>query len=476
VIDQALEKTAGVRGSDLAQTDARAPEEPAQTDGQKQPRASQWTSSIPRVASEDIIHIGNVRYAHFRRDRRFAQVQVVFTAPQGVDPNPGRELTGQFKELGWIWREKEQGKPWIYRLEKSSKHDPAARGDSRDALHEQFLIIIQEYRQKHGLPPTLGWQRLVDSGTNNRNDDRRCRLGSTVAAPESSRCEDKMPPSQKRETRAGRPELEMLDAFASVGAQRFDLTLTDAGGEKVGFRCNRTLDHLRPALSELLQEASQRKHNVIVRPRTSGVTLIQIDDVSEDMATKLRLASFLVLRTSPGNYQSWIAVADGDANFARRLRKGAGADLTASGATRVSGSLNFKDKYAPAFPRVETVHVSPGLVMTQAEVEALGVVAPPEQVVPAAIHLSRHRPGARGWPSYRRCLESAPKREGGRSDRSRADYTFCLLAIDWGWRIDEAAARLMQESPKAQENGEDYALRTARDAAAALEKRSTRQR
>ena len=77
----------------------------------------QWTSSIPQVASEDIIDIGNGRYAHFRRDRRFAQVQVTFTAPEGVDPNPGRELTDQFKELGWTWRGKEPGKPWIYQLD-----------------------------------------------------------------------------------------------------------------------------------------------------------------------------------------------------------------------------------------------------------------------------------------------------------------------------------------------------------------------
>ena len=32
-------------------------------------------------------YIGNGRYAHFRRDRRYAQVQVAFTAPEGVDPN-----------------------------------------------------------------------------------------------------------------------------------------------------------------------------------------------------------------------------------------------------------------------------------------------------------------------------------------------------------------------------------------------------
>src|SRR5262249_55278975 len=158
VIDSALEKT-----------EARKPEQPAQTDGREPPRRRQWTSSLPQVAGEDIIDIGNGRYAHFRRDRRFAQVQVVFTAPEGVDPNPGRELTDQFKELGWTWRGKEPGKPWTFQLEKSSRDDPTARGDSRDALHEQFLIIIQEYREKHGMPPTIGWS-LAESNTA-RNPD-----------------------------------------------------------------------------------------------------------------------------------------------------------------------------------------------------------------------------------------------------------------------------------------------------------------
>ena len=156
------------RADDLTPPKARQPEQPAQHDGQDDPRGRQWTSSIPQVASEDIIDIGNGRYAHFRRDRRFAQVQVAFTAPEGVDPNPGRELTDQFKELGWTWRGKEPGKPWIYQLEQSSQDDPTARGDSRDALHEQFLIIIQEYRQKHGMPPTIGWQSLAESDTKPR--------------------------------------------------------------------------------------------------------------------------------------------------------------------------------------------------------------------------------------------------------------------------------------------------------------------
>src|SRR5205085_8121627 len=125
------------------------------------------------------------------------------------------------------------------------------------------------------------------------------------------------------------------------------------------------------------------QHNVIVRPHSAKAALIQLDDLNEAGAERLWPVSFLLLRTSSGNYQTWVAVADANADFARRLRKGAGADPAASGATRVSGSLNFKEKYAPAFPRVETVHARPGLVVARAELEALGVVAPPEKTEPA---------------------------------------------------------------------------------------------
>jgi hypothetical protein len=69
-----------------------------------------------------------------------------------------------------------------------------------------------------------------------------------------------------------------------------------------------------------------------------------------------------------------------------------------------------------------------------------------------------------------------PAQEGGRPDISRADFTWCMTAIDWGWGVEETAARLLQESSKAQENGESYALRTAQNAAAAVERRRERQR
>jgi hypothetical protein len=239
----------------------------------------------------------------------------------------------------------------------------------------------------------------------------------------------------------------------------------------------RNLDHLRPAMPAILQGAAARPHNVIVRPRSVGTALIQLDDLDTAAVRRLQPVAFLLLCTSPGNYQAWVAVADADADFARRLRKETGADPTASGATRVSGSLNFKAKYAPAFPRVETVHSSPGMVVTRADLEALGVVAPPEKTDPATVRTSRRRPAARGWTSYQRCVVNAPPvHGGGRPDISRADFTFCLLALDWGWGVEETAARLMQESNKARENGEAYALRTARNAAAAIERRQGQQR
>jgi hypothetical protein len=444
---------------------------PAQTSSEEQ-RGRQWTSSIPQVASEDCIDIGNGRYAHFRRDRRFAQVQVVFTAPKGIDPNPGRELTDQFKELGWTWEPHKSGKPWTYQLDKSSEHDPTARGDSRDALHEQFLLIVQEYRVKHGLPPTIGWEWLGESDVKATGADGNPLDSGSAAEPAPTIGEDSMPKSERQETRAGagggaaEAAAEMLNAFASVGAEQFDLTFTDMAGEKVAFRSNQPLGQLRLAMPRILAHAEKQQRNVIIRPRGP---VIQLDDLNDAAVEKLRPVSFLVLRTSPGNHQAWVAVADADEDFARRLRKGAGADLTASGATRVSGSLNFKEKYAPDFPRVETAYTSPGNVVSRAELEDLGVVVLEAKVIPAVIRT--HRSAAKGWPSYQQCLVHPKAQKEGRPDRSKADYTFCVLAIDWGWSVEETVARLLQESGKAQAEGERYAMRTVQRAAEAVERR-----
>jgi hypothetical protein len=263
----------------------------------------------------------------------------------------------------------------------------------------------------------------------------------------------------------------MLDAFASVGATAFDLTVTTRAEEKETFRRSVRVGDLSRALPSILGSAATKQNNVIVRPHGKGVWFVQLDDLKADKLAQIGPAVFLILQTSPGNFQAWAAIHGAeDKDFARRLRKGTGADATASGATRVAGSLNFKDKYAPDFPRVAIQQVQPGRTVTAAELDQLGLVTAPEQA-PARPAPSRSR-SVNAWPDYARCLRDAPRNSAGTGpDVSRADYTFCLIAIDWGRSVEDVEARLMEESSKAWENGETYAARTAAAAATAIARR-----
>ena len=190
------------------------------------------------------------------------------------------------------------------------------------------------------------------------------------------------------------------------------------------------------ALPAMLDVAPAKERNVIVRPHGPAVSFIQLDDLAPIPLARLTPAVFLTLQTSPGNFQAWLAL-DGavDKDFAWRLRKGAEADPTASGATRVAGSLNFKDKYAPAFPRVAIGQVNRGRKTTTAELERLGLVATAEAPAPLRVARSALRPrsGNRKWPDYARCVEGAPlNRDKSGPDISRADFSWCMTAIDWG--------------------------------------------
>ncbi len=291
----------------------------------------------------------------------------------------------------------------------------------------------------------------------------------------------------------------MLDIFASVGADRFHVTWTNSAGRPRRPRSLRKnlqslggpppqtdnadwldavhiaglgtadLDRIIPAL---LDTAAADRLNLTVRPRRHGVRFIQLDDLAAEKLPALAAAMFLIIETSPGNHQAWLAMPGAhDREFARRVRRGAGADLTASGATKIAGSLNFKDRYAPDFPRVAIREAQPGRMTSPAELERLGLVAPPETFAPLSPARSFRR-GTDKWPSYALCLDKAPRnRDGSGPDRSRADYVWCMIAISWGHGVDDTAARLLQESAKARAEGKSYATQTARQAAAAVERR-----
>jgi hypothetical protein len=271
----------------------------------------------------------------------------------------------------------------------------------------------------------------------------------------------------------------MLTAFSSVGVRFFDVTITDIEGEKTGFQISRPVEHLRRTIGKAIGAAIELRQNYIIRPRANSVTLIQLDDLDSTKAERVAAHAFMVLETSPGNFQAWVAVKDAPEDLARRLRKGAGADPTASGATRVSGSVNFKTKYAPQFPLVELSQVNAGNVTTPAALEHAGIVAaqeepqPPRQVVNQVLPIGR--PSRKRWPSYKFCVDHAPMTHGeDRPDISRADFTWCRTAIEWGWSTQATAGRLMELSTKAKQNGERYAVETATRAAESVERQPYR--
>lgn len=274
-------------------------------------------------------------------------------------------------------------------------------------------------------------------------------------------------------TTAQRDARAMLDAFASVGATSFNLTWTNSAGEPRRSRKGVSLAEITRAMPGMLESAIAERRNLIVRPYGRGVSFIQLDDLTADKLPRIAPARFLTLETSPGSFQSWLALpGTHNKEFARRVRRGAGADVTASGATRVAGSLNYKDKYAPDFPRVTIRETAPGRKVTAAELAELGLVAAPDEFAPLPLPPARFADNSGWWPSYQKALDGAPRnRAGDGPDRSKADFHWCMVAIDKGHSEAETAARLLIESQKAREEGKNYADGTAKNAAVAVAKR-----
>lgn len=266
--------------------------------------------------------------------------------------------------------------------------------------------------------------------------------------------------------------LRLLEVFASVGAQAFDITHTNLQQEKRGFRPAQSLAQARQSMPYLVPSAARRQNNLIVRPRAGTAALIQLDDLGPENLARIASAAFLILQTSPRGIQAWVAVQDAPKGYASRLKEGTGADKEASGATRVAGTANFKPTYAPDFPLVRIVEAKPGHIVTPETLEALGVVAPAKPQPPLAAVASTTAPRTAKWPSYARCLGGAPVGESGNPKRTSADFVWCKIALSWGHGVEATAARLLQESAKARENGEAYARQTAEHAEYAARQRN----
>jgi hypothetical protein len=295
----------------------------------------------------------------------------------------------------------------------------------------------------------------------------------------------------------------MLDLFTSVGATRFNVTFLDLLGRKTHYYPLRTPPSMRYNLSSWMAHAATRKpciaedgthvmagENLIVRPvcrvPETAVTFVQLDDLKAEQLERVRPASFLIFSTSPGNHQAWLAVSGyrGDTvELCRRVRKALGAgDHSATGSTRLAGSENFKTKYAPEFPVVSIVHGVSGRVMTEEQLQSMGLLAEPAPAIATGQFVHKYTsPHGRSWPDYARCLAGAPpNRSGSGPDRSLADFTWCKFSAQRGWSVEEIAAELPNVSQKARERianrDPGYVTETAKNGTAAAERGRQRSR
>jgi len=294
----------------------------------------------------------------------------------------------------------------------------------------------------------------------------------------------------------------MLDSFTSVGATSFVVTKTDLNQQLIWGKTY-PAEEVRRLMPAMVRTAAMRKsvqlpdgetmmagENLIIRPTGPGVAFVQLDDLNSEQLDRVRPAVFIIHATSPGNHLAWMAVSgvpegkEAFKEFTRRVRRAVGGnDKSASHATRIAGTENFKPKYAPEFPTVTIVETHPGHVVTPEQLEAMGLLAPPEPVKAAPLKFTRSAEGnhERQWPSYDRALAGAPQsHDSSGPDRSRADFWWSYLALQRGWSMEDTEAKLLEVSEKARERERagdiGYVHVTVANAGAWLERSQRRSR
>jgi hypothetical protein len=93
-----------------------------------------------------------------------------------------------------------------------------------------------------------------------------------------------------------------------------------------------------------------------------------------------------------------------------------GNDKSASHATRLAGTENFKGQIRPGLPHLQILEAHPGRIMSKEQLDAMGLVAAPEpeSVTIAVSHKAQRRPSqvrdraSKVWPDYARALAGAP--------------------------------------------------------------------
>lgn len=270
----------------------------------------------------------------------------------------------------------------------------------------------------------------------------------------------------------------MVTALHRGGADRFDLTLKNVSGEKVKFQRRVSVDSFRRRLEGLLKDAERQQLSLIIRPHSPDTVFIQLDDLTPENALLMEPYSCCVIETSPNNFQAFVVLTGMNGKtetdtVRRSLIKYAHADEGASGAARLAGSLNVKEKHRRvdgSFPRVRLTKVSHGLILTPSELSAAGLLqdlpVPTIRPVQSAIKKRRRRP-----PIYALAVDAVRPKDDGEVDRSAVDFHYAVVCLDWGFTYEDTVRLLRANSPKAMERDDDYAERTVINALREYENR-----
>lgn len=280
---------------------------------------------------------------------------------------------------------------------------------------------------------------------------------------------DAPPEAQARQT---------IKAFESVGVTEFKtvfLSRVAVGGDArcVGSEETKTSE-IGTRLPGYIRRSERQEQSICLRPRDGQ--LIQVDDCSLEVVERLSPYSFLVVETSPQNYQAWIALPltlSDDERVAVRERllrqlKGTGANGGAYNSVRLPGALNAKEKYKDAgghYPRVRLVSTAPGLIVTPNLLEQAGLLAPPLPQKVTALPAYKNSRLPEREADYDEYLRKSGKADTDKPDRSNADICYAMVMLKMGWPRHHVASRINDFSGKAKGRRDNYAARTVEAAA-----------
>lgn len=318
----------------------------------------------------------------------------------------------------------------------------------------------------------LEWRRILRQRVAQTQEFRRARLAEMFPHATFSRLDGHVwYGNVLRESILQAPDC--VDLFTAVGVKEFAVTMLkdrSAIGRRGELYQRLHARQLMRSLPSFIKRNRIFDDSLIIRP--IGHHLIQIDDCNGEHLKRLRPFAFLVVETSPENYQSWLALpleikkSDRDSIRSRLLRRLENVDKTASGAMRWPGSINHK----PGRNRfcIRIVASNPRRFVTPAELETALLLSPENsQAVTAQAVNQSFISGPLSWPSYGRCLSEAPLKKDGSPDRSIADKNWCILALGRGWSNSEVESKLCELSEKAG-GRPDYTKRTIAYAASVV--------